>query len=179
MSDRPQVQRGDCFAVRSPGIIGTGISYFQLLTSHDGESTFSHTGIITDEQGGTIEAKRRIIEQNLFDAYGGSRMLIVRPDARDFVIDAALSRIERQHLGQVYPAWRIGLHMLGWPAKYISAGGRFVVCSELNAKYLWYIGNRHHQYLGTTPDILADEWRNYRNYTTIFDSILPLPLEKG
>jgi hypothetical protein len=83
----------------------------------------------------------------------------------------ALHSLLHQHLGQIYPAWRIPLHIIPPLAKYL-ASERWLVCSELVAKYLFILDARHAQYMGTNPDTLADEWRHWRNFKIIYEGVL-------
>jgi hypothetical protein len=42
-----------------------------------------------------------------------------------------------------------------------------VVCSELVAEFEYLCGLRHKQFLGTTPDLLADEWRRWQGWKIV------------
>lgn len=165
------VRLGDVFVVATPGILGKLIRPVQRFWSSDGEASYNHGGVITGEDGSTIEALWRVEESNL-SRYDGCRVLIARPDAPAEYKAAAVQRLRNLHLDQRYPVWRLALHLVPPLAKYVSAGGRYVVCSELQAKYLWWIGVRHGQYTGATPDLLADEFRQWRKYTIIFEGEL-------
>lgn len=168
-----RVQPGDVFVVSTPGILGKLIRPVQRFWSADGEASYNHGGVITAEDGATIEALWRVKESNLHERYAGCRVLVARPDAPAEYKAAAIARLSRLHLDQRYPVWRLALHLVPPLAKYVSAGGRYVVCSELQAKYLWWIGVRHNQYTGATPDMLADEFLQWRKYTIIFEGDLP------
>ena len=104
-------------------------------------------------------------------------MLIARPTASLYrpqvpislrTRDLALEQIERQHLGRVYPVWRLPLHLVPWVAKYATVG-RWLVCSELVAKYLTLIAARYLVFTGIAPDTLADEWSCWRNFEVLLE----------
>lgn len=167
-----QLMAGDVFAVENPMILGRAINAAQLFWSDDNEATYSHNGIITDPTGKTLETLWTVREQNLYDRYAGKRVLVARPDSPEPFIRSAIDQIRKDHLGQWYPAWRLPLHLIPPFAKYLTIGGRFLVCSELTAKFLFLAGARHGQYTGTRPDTLADEWRHGRRYTVLFEDYL-------
>lgn len=170
----PELRAGDVFATRNPQGLGAAINVAQKFWSADGESRLGHAGIIQNRYGLTLEARWTITEVDLFEQYAGAEVVIARPIEADFSrVMVALDRLRREHLGQWYPAWRLLLHLVPPLARKISAGGRFVVCSELVAKFLYKIGVRHKQYMGTNPDTLVDEWRHWKNYTIIFEGTLP------
>lgn len=166
------LEAGDVFVVATTGPLGRLIRPVQRFWSSDNEAIYNHGGVITTADGTTIEALWRVEAHNLFSRYAGCRVLIARPDAAAEYKAAAIRRLCNLHLDQRYPFWRLALHLVPPLAKYVSAGGRYLVCSELQAKYLHWIGVRHRQYPGTTPDMLADEFRQWRKYTIIFEGEL-------
>ena len=172
-----QLKPGDFFTTRNPMALGVAINGFQKVWSRDNKSEYSHAGIITNATGDTFEALYTIKSQNLFSAYAGAQVLIARytafPRTLDFKITVALYKIRKRHAGQVYPYWRLPFQIIPPLAKYLSWGGKFVVCSELVAEYLHMIGARHGQYTGTNPDTLADEWHHWKNYEIVFEGTLP------
>lgn len=153
-----ELRAGDMFCVASPGPLGAIIRGAEWLWSHDGEAIYSHSGIILDASGATLEAKRRVMVSSL-DSYLGRRIIIARAMAPEWTKASAIRILRKRHEGQVYPAWRLVLHTMPPLARMVSAGGRYVVCSELTAKYQYYLAVRHKHYCGTSPDMLADEWR--------------------
>ena len=68
------------------------------------------------------------------------------------------------------PSWSyLYRHMIPPLAKYISYSGRFLVCSELTAKYENFIGMRQGPFTGVNPDDLGDGWRTDKNYIIVHD----------
>ena len=181
---------GDVFATRNPQALGRGINAVQTWWSKDGKSTYSHAGIIIDEYGTTFEATWTLKRQDLFKAYAGEKVCIARwygmtdQTARD-----ALEELMGEHEGKMYPAWRVLLHIVPAIAKYASWGGKFIVCSELVAKFLYIIyqqGNgwmdnygykwpRHSHYCGANPDMLSDEWHRWGCWAIVFEDVLEAP----
>jgi len=191
-----KLQPGDMFDTRNPQALGRAINALQTFTSRDGKAVFSHSGIIQNRKGKTFEALWTLKEQNLFDAYEGIRVQIVRwegvdepsvlPGMNPLYAHNALKKLKAEHEGQWYPWWRLPFHIFPPVAKYVSYKGKWVVCSELTAKFLWYchleMGEpideqgvkwpRHDQFCGTCPDILSDEAHRWRGYRTIYDKPL-------
>lgn len=173
--ERPLLCPGDEFATRNPMALGALINLCQAAKAADNESTYSHTGIITDIFGSTLEALWTVSSQSLWEAYRGSKVLIVRninmtPD----VYVAGMKKI-RGHIGQWYPVHRLALHLLGL-AKWVH--WRRIVCSELTAKFeagcaeligLDRASGFMRNYYGVSPDNLTDRWRESRYYTTVFE----------
>ncbi len=182
-----KLQPGDLFLTRNPQALGRGINAVQTWWSKDGKSTYSHAGIIIDDKGTTFEALWTLKRQNLFDAYAGEKICIARWEyMTEKIAKAALSKLMAQHEGQMYPAWRLFLHIIPPVAKYTSWGGKFAVCSELVAKFLYfahletgmtdsygYKWPRHKHYCGANPDMLSDEVHRWRGYGIVFEDICP------
>jgi hypothetical protein len=176
---RYDLKQGDVFCSDSTSFVGKAINWFQKLDAKDDESIYSHSGIITSMDGDTFEALSRIERNNIYNRKG-QKVIIARPLCYDLiggmVTDVqkkkAISELTKQYNGMIYPFWRLGLHMIPFMAKKISANGRFLVCSELVAKYLYLIGARHSMFTGTSPDDLADEWGRWRNFEVIYEGIL-------
>ena len=169
-----QVKRGDVFGTKNPMWLGKAINGLQWFWSKDGESKYSHSGIIIDDQGTTFEALWTVSSKNLFDEHKGDNLIIARPNSpingRPFDIEKALKRVIKEHNGQWYPGWRLLLHTIPPLAK-IALFDR-LVCSELVAQYLYLAGTREGQYKGTNPDTLADEWRRWKNFDIVFEGKL-------
>jgi hypothetical protein len=158
--------------------LGALINICQAARAVDNESQYSHTGIIADYTGATMEALWTVRSQNLWEAYKGAKLLVVRninmtPD----VFAAGFGKI-RGHLGQWYPVHRLLFHLLGL-AKWIH--WHRIVCSELAAKF--EAGCAEHigldrasgflrNYYGVNPDNLTDRWRESRYYTTVFEGVV-------
>ena len=170
------VRPGDVFCSANPWAVGRLIQAAERFWSRDNHVEYGHAGIITGASGETLEALWTVKHSTL-SAYSGKPVLIARPLARldrsvTLNMDMAINRTEEEHLRQGYPIWRLVFHLIPPLAKYV-ASKKFLVCSELVAKYLFYIGARHGQYMGTNPDTLADEWDKWRNFEVIFKGVWP------
>lgn len=168
---------GDEFAARHPTPLGSLINLAQAAKAVDNESLYTHTGIVTDPYGSTVEAFWTVKSRNLWEAYRGARVLIVRNmNMQPDVYAAGFEKI-RKHLGQWYPVHRLLLHALGL-AKWIHWGR--IVCSELTAKFetgcAEFLGPDKtsgfmRNYYGVNPDNLVDRWKISRYYTTVFEGV--------
>ena len=171
------LQRGDVFV--SEGSMGPAswlIRQAERFWSRDNQAHYGHAGIITSAAGETLEVLWSVRHGHI-DVYAGQRVLIARPTGTIFrpsepvslrTRDQAIEILESQHLGRVYPIWRIPLHLFPPAAKYLHIG-RWLVCSELVAKMLVLIAARDQVYYGTNPDTLADEWICWRNFEVLFE----------
>ena len=158
--------------------LGAAINFFQAARAVDDESEYTHTGILTDPHGATLEALWTIKSQNLWEAYRGEKVLIVRNiNMVPEVYGAGFEKI-RSHIGQWYPIHRLLLHAIGL-AKWIHWSR--IVCSEFTAKFecgcAECLGNDKasgffRNYYGVNPDNLVDRWRESRYYTTVFEGIV-------
>lgn len=175
--ERPLLRPGDEFATRNPMALGAIINFVQRAKSVDNEATYSHTGIIISDEGATLEALWTIKSQNIWDAYKGQQVLIVRNEHMSPWVFAAGYRKIRKHIGQWYPAHRLVLHLLG-VAKWIHWGR--VVCSELTAKFevgcAEYLGQDYpsgflRTWYGVNPDDLTDRWRIGRCFNIVFEGV--------
>ena len=181
-----KLQPGDLFLTRNPQALGRGINAVQTWWSKDGKSTYSHAGIILDSKGTTFEALWTIKKQNLFEAYAGEKVCIARWEGMtDEIAKQALDELMKEQEGKIYPAWRLLFQVIPPIAKYTSWGGRFLVCSEEDSKFLYivhlqngytdlygYKWPRHSHFCGTNPDMLADEWHRWKGYQIVFEGIL-------
>lgn len=178
MTTEPLIlQRGDVFVCQgNMGVVSAAIRTAQKVLSRDNRADYGHAGIVTSATGATLEALWTVRAGRL-DDYAGQRVLIARParslyrpqaDISLRTRDLAIDQIERQYLGRVYPLWRLPLHLVPWAAKYASTG-RWLVCSELVAKYLVLIAARDTVYAGISPDTLADEWVCFRNFDVLYE----------
>jgi len=163
-----ELKQGDVFAVCSDSWLAKSINAVAGWNAADGESEYNHAGIITTANGRTFEALRRLDFYHL-DAYRGRKIIIARPEASQAAKHTALLKVTHLHRGQIYPAWRIPLHIYPPLARKISLDGKYLVCSELVAKYAWMAGVRNPPYTGATPDMLVDEWCNWKNFNIIFE----------
>ena len=179
MVNNIDLKQGDVFCSENTAFFSKMINIMQKINSKDNCSVYSHAGIITSFDGATFEALSTIRADHL-KRRKGQKVLIARPIAKSITGGAitaldkklAITEIVSQYNGKRYPWWRIILHAIPFAAKYVSAHGRFLVCSELVAKYLYLINARHHHYTGTDPDDLADEWIRWKNFEIIFEGVL-------
>jgi hypothetical protein len=171
---------GDVFLTENSAFLGDIINFWQKLESHDDKSVYSHAGIILSKDGQTFEALNTGIKQSALSKRVGQKVLIARPvheveapfwDISEFCKVRAIDQLLRDYDGRIYPYWRIAFQLIPFASKYISAHGKFLVCSELVAKYLSLIGARYEHYLGATPDDLHDEWRFWKNFDIIYEGV--------
>ena len=156
---------GDIFVVQSPSFVSKAIMAVTEFWSLDGNSQYSHAGIITSESGDTFESRFRIGPGHI-SAYNGLPMMIGRHRLMsDSRFNRAFSKIK--HLGgHRYPVWRIAFHLIPPIARCISTG-EFLVCSELAMRFL-YESNLVETYKGWNPDNLADMMEHYKLWDITF-----------
>jgi hypothetical protein len=176
--ERPILCPGDEFATKNPMALGMAINFVQKAKSVDNASEYTHTGIITDAYGATLEALWTIKSQNLWNAYKGEKALVVRNVGMTRPLYIAGFCKIREHLGQWYPAPRILLHLIG-AAKWIHWDR--IVCSELTAKFEagcaeYLVPDRASGFMrnwyGVNPDNLVDRWKISRYYETVFEGVI-------
>ncbi len=175
MAPAIDLRAGDLFCVRSAGLLSYAIMAVERFNSKDDKAEFGHSGIIVDAQGSTFEALTTL-RYGSIDRYRGQHLLIARPvlkisrsPVQLFDRHAAINRVIREHQGQIYPFWRIALHLVPPVAKYLSVDGRWLVCSEITAKAEVYMGVLSGPYAGRNPDDLADRWRVSWTHQVLFD----------
>lgn len=171
--NRLNLEPGDYFCTHTDSWIATGINIFQKLYSPDEAAKYNHAGIITSPGGDTFEAKKTINNYHL-DEYIGTEIVIFRlDDAGPALVKNIIHQLRLDHEGVIYPAWRIVFHVLGpWVARKIGFGKRWLVCSELVAKFLFLMGFRHESFRGTTPDRISDEGHRWKGVTAIGEGVL-------
>lgn len=157
---------------RNPMWLGRAINARQKIGAKDNDSTYSHALIVANSYGDTFEAlwKTRF---NHLDHYTGEMVLLGRlvgPAKED--IRQAFASVVREHRGQVYPWWRLAFHLVSSvAAKYISSG-KFLVCSELTAKYIKLAGIGHvGRWQGWNPDDIADFIKHDDACEVVFEGI--------
>jgi hypothetical protein len=129
------------------------INGIQKFWSKDHKSKYGHAGIIIHPCGYTFEALWRVASQDLWEAYGSSKLLIARHDCMTRkTFWKGFNYIREQHAGDWYPFYRLIFHAFPPLAK-LSMGK--VVCSELAAKFLWHL-EMFPYYNGCNPDDLND-----------------------
>jgi len=152
---------GDIFFVENRSAFGRFINWGQTILSSDGEARYTHSGIITDNEGTTLESLWQVSEHNFYDEYRGKQVLIVNPIAPLTLKKIAIDRLIKEDIGEAYPVHRFLFLLLPYLAKYTSKDG--TVCSEFSAKYAYYLHLRHKYFHGTTPDKLVDEVRHWKD----------------
>jgi len=166
------LKAGDLFGTKNPMALGWLINKAQKFHSRDNESTYTHSGIITNCEGDTIESLWTVDNQNIWFDYAGERIIIARWEfLEDRQWEKAFLMIMDKHWGRKYPLWRLPLQLIPPAAKYLSFTG-MPVCSELVAKTEFWFGARHKWWTGTTPDILADEWRRWKGFLIVCEGII-------
>jgi hypothetical protein len=177
MSDYPILRSGDEFATKNPMALGCAINLVQTAKAADNESEYTHAGIITDPHGSTLESLWTVKSQNLWTAYAGEKVLVVRNVNMSLpVYIAGMTKIKK-HIGQWYPVPRLLLHLVGL-AKWIHWDR--VVCSELTAKFeagcAEYRPDREDGFMrnwyGVNPDNLVDRWKISRYCETVFEGVV-------
>jgi hypothetical protein len=143
--------------------LGKAINSAQWFWSNDGESTYSHSGIILDDTGLTFESLWSIRKSNL-DSYEDVKILI----GRDVTMTQerfyeCWSRVLK-HEGQWYPGWRLFLHLIP-PLSKLSITG-IPVCSELAWKFI-----DGKNYMGVNPDTVADRIKQWDRFNVIYEDV--------
>lgn len=168
---KPALKPGDVFAVDVGNILDSIINFGQRLYSHDDKSEYPHCGIIKNAQGVTFESGWHIKEYNMCDCVG-HKVIIARYHEMDIVkFQIAYENLFKEYNGDLYPFWRLPMHLLPFVAKYVHLLDR-PVCSELVAKFLFLSGVRQPCYMGTNVDTLVDEWKNFKEVDVVFEGIL-------
>jgi len=163
---------GDIFLSRNPMMLGRLINWVQAFTSKDNQSEYSHAGVIIDYKATTFEALWTNNCQNLFEAYGGKKVLIARHKA--MTPDRAMVGWNgvKHHKGKIYAGHRLLFFLICPPlAKYFCLG--MAVCSEMVMKFLCKAGLSK-AWKGHNPDDVHDMVAHWKEYDVIFEGILPL-----
>jgi len=168
---------GDEFTTKNPMALGVAINVVQTVKAVDNDSDYTHAGIITGPDGTSIESLWTVKSQNIYRAYAGQRIMIVRNAHMSIPVFLAGYEKVKPNIGQWYPFPRLLLHMIGM-AKWVHWG--HVVCSELVAKFeagcAEKLGEENHGFLrnwyGVNPDNLVDRWRDSKHYEVIFEGVL-------
>jgi len=161
---------GMIFCTENPMTLGRAINTVQRFWSNDGESTYSHAGIIKTASGMTYEALWKIQSQNIYEAYRGNKVLIGRHTSMTMADYQLGMDAVYQYSGNWYPFHRIFMHMIPPLAKYVNTG-RFMVCSELVDKFLFETGLCK-RYRGRNPDHIADMIKQWREWDVVYEGVL-------
>lgn len=166
-----KLQPGDIFCTRNPMLLGKIINQVQKIISVDGQSKYSHSGLITDSSGITFEALWTNRKQNLFKAYEGKQILIGRHKGMTPQLFAQGWALISHHEGKWYAGHRLLFFLVCPPlVKFFNLGPG--VCSELTAKH-WYRAGLIDFWSGVYPDFLADMILHWKDIQVIYEGICP------
>lgn len=165
---------GDFFGTSNPSaVLGKMIEVSEKYNSRDNEAVYTHSGVIINSLGDTVESLWTVSGQNIWKAYAGQQVIIARwnhlnPNVWENVyLETILPR-----MGQSYPWWRLPLHLVPPLAKYIAFKSSKLVCSEFVALIEYKMMARHRWYTGTNPDTLADEWKRWKGFSVVAEGLL-------
>lgn len=129
-----ELKPGDIFCTRNPMWLGRLICWFEKLKSKDNHAEYSHAGIILDPAGTTFEAVWTNRKQNLFEVYGGQKVLIGRHKfmSADNFLRGWIG--VKKYEGKIYAGHRLLLHAIPFASKFGTGG--FAVCSEIVMKFV-------------------------------------------
>lgn len=166
---RIPMKPGDLFLSYSPGLVSKMINAIQRFWSADGESKYSHAGIILNEQGDIFEAVGKGISSGAIDHYAGQPVMIARNVNMALpTFQYAFGKVKHRR-GEGYPVHRLFLHLFPPLSKW---GLGMAVCSELVAEFLCF-ANVFTFWQGVNPDELADIFRHWKGFEIVFEGTLP------
>ena len=145
---------GDFFCTSFQGnLLARLILAGEKFHAKDNQAELSHSGILIDANGTTLEALWTVTSQNIWKAYGDVKLLIGRHDGMTYERYVMGRHKINKKVGSWYPVWKLPLFLFPWITKYlpISAG----VCSELTMNFLYHCGLVT-TWRGWTPDDVAD-----------------------
>jgi hypothetical protein len=160
---------GDIFCTHSVGKISSIINAVQKIHSHDNEASYSHTGIIINKNGETLESLWTVRRGSL-DRYLKKPILIGRHEKMNDQIANTALKIMSHYEGKHYPVHRLFFHLIPPVAKIVSTG-KYMVCSELVSIFL-FICRAQAYWKGITPDHIADMIRHYSSWKVIYEGVL-------
>lgn len=166
-------------------IVGKIIIRHQNWISPDRKSEYSHALLITNKRGITFEsgikikgkAFHRIGSQNLFEAYKGYNVKVIRHEVMtESKFWEVFPAFAEKYNHNVYPYWRLPLYFVPPIARRLHFINP-VVCSELVSCFYYEVkdndGNRLMRfYLGVYPDYLSDMGDGIygqKRFTTVFN----------
>ena len=162
-----QLQKGDCFVVKTDGVVSGPIREIETLQDLDGqEAVYNHAGIVVDSNGTTFESLGKIDHYKIDDYRGEQILVFRRVEMTDELFNKGWDGIKDLD-GKIYPAWRMILFMLRI-AKWFTRD--FPVCSELVFKFEFSSGLRK-AWAGYTPDNIADEVHISKYYNIKYEGI--------
>jgi len=148
--------------------LGRMITVAEKFWSSDNHAKYSHSGIIINPAGSTMEALWTVDYDNIFSKYKGCDVLICRHKYMGVGQYKRGFNGVKKHVGQIYPFWRLVFCLVPPVSKYVGFGR--LVCSELVGKFLYKSGmNDFKQFQGLTPDHIADRTRKWKDWNVIFE----------
>lgn len=162
-----ELKAGDFFCVESSNGFSRIIRAVERLWDKDNDAEHSHSGIIIDELGNTLESLTTIRKANI-SSCDEKQVIIGRlsemtPEKFQNGINAI-----KDDIGKLYPFWRLFLFTIPFLAKYNIS--KVPVCSELVCKFLLGAGfEQIGQWRGQNPDDVADMIHKWKGIITVFD----------
>jgi hypothetical protein len=130
---------GDLFCTENPQALGKLIRLAEALPWRDAhKSVYSHSGVITDNTGNTVEELWTLCANNL-SSYEGKQVIILRWKGMNEDAFGNGAGIAFQNLYEPYPFYRLILMLLPNAMKIMKAG-KNAVCSERAFEFLFGSG---------------------------------------
>lgn len=172
----PELRPGDIFCTRNPMMLGRIIMAIERMNSVDNNAQYSHAGIIMGPTATTFEALWTNRRNGLFNSYAGERVLIGRNHLMTKeAYDKGWKNVS-EFEGRWYAFHRLPLNLIPPLAKFFSTG-HCAVCSELAAMFLVGAGLMEY-WRGVNPDHITDMIQHFKEWTVVFEGILPATLEE-
>jgi hypothetical protein len=164
---------GDGAATKALTTLGSAIRKVEAIKSVSEIADYNHALIIQDSTGKTLESLWHIEEQNIFEYYKGSQMIIWRwkgmtPELYQKGIAAVMP-----FKGDLYPWYRLFWHLLGI-APFVHLRN-VPVCSELYEQFILTCGavmTEGKNWWGTTPQEIVNEVRISKYFDVIFEGVI-------
>jgi hypothetical protein len=157
-------------------MLGRIIMAIERVNSVDSHADYSHAGLIMGPTATTFEALWTNRRNGLFNSYAGKKVLIGRNYAMNKERYEAGWKAIAGFEGRWYALHRLPLNLIPPLAK-LFATGHCAVCSELAAMFLKGGGILEY-WKGVNPDHITDMIQHYRDWSIIFEGILPATLEE-
>lgn len=165
---KPECLPGDIFCVGSSKLLGKMINHVQKFRALDNHSMYTHTGIILDTDGKTMESLWKIQEYHLRH-YSTLPVIIGRhKQMTPRLAEIGLKSIQ-YYMGRKYPIHRFFFHILPI-AKHVPTGS-YLMCCDLVMAFL-YICNLVTTYEGYNVDDIADMIQTHKDFNIIFEDRL-------
>lgn len=162
------LQPGDIFLLepQEPDLISDIVKEVSGWWSVDGKAECTHSGLIINEAGDTIESAPVTSKLNMFTDHASWFVQIWRCDTLSpLKAQLAINELIRT-IGEIYPFWRLGL-FAGGLARWWH--GHLMVCSELTTKFICLACPVHPRtYWGMSPDDLHDWLQANREWAMIY-----------